>query len=176
MKTKIISLALSLIIVIVCALTLVGCNNLEPKGEFYTLQQAYDDGLITQEDLWSIAYYYCNGIDYSDFNGVDYSAITPIPKNPKILDEKTLAKITNDALIKLLAEKDKDGRQLHPKATAKDIRVGYYGTYNGMIAVVIEDSFTPYVDVELQDTIGGVIFTYGNRAFPILWKENIATD
>ena len=176
MKAKIVSSALLLVIVIVCASTLVGCNKLEPKGEFYTLQQAYDNGLIIEEDLWSIAYYYCNGIDYSDFNGIDYSAITPIPKNPKILDEKTLAKIKNDALINLLAQKDKDGRQLYPKATAKDIRVGYYGTYNGMIAVVVDNSFTAYTDVIVEDAVGGVIFTYGNGAFPILWKENIATD
>lgn len=167
MKRKIIAISVLLVIAIVFVSTLVGCNNLEPKGKFYSLQQAYDDGLITVEDLQSIACYLCNWIDCSE--------ITPTPKNPETLDEKTVSKIKNDSLIKLLAEKDKDGRQLYPKATTKDIYVKYYGTYNDMIAVVVENGFVGYADVILEDVIGGVTFIYSGP-FPILWKDNTATD
>ena len=34
-----------------------------PKGNFYSLREAYDNGWLTQEDLQSLAYYYNGGSD-----------------------------------------------------------------------------------------------------------------
>ena len=152
------------IIVILCSMVMVGCDNREPKGEFYTLQQGYDNGLITIEELQTIAYYHSNGHNCS--------YITPIPKDPESLDEETMQKIKNDALIFLLAQKGKDGKQKYPNATINDISViGYYGTYNGVIVAKIADGFNGWADMVETTIIAGVEFTYSG-VLPVLWKEN----
>lgn len=152
------------VIVILCSMAMGGCNNLEPKGEFYTLQQGYDNGLITIEELQTIAYYHSNGHNCS--------YITPIPKDPESLDEETMQKIKNDGLILLLDQKDKDGKQKYPNATINDISVmGYYGTYNGVIAVKIAGGFHGWAGMVQTTIIEGVEFTYSG-VLPVLWKEN----
>lgn len=164
MKTKIIHVMILLIMVIVSVLAMVGCNNLEPKGEFYTLQQGYDNGLITIEELQTIAYYHSNGHNCS--------YITPISKDPESLDEETMQKIKNDGLILLLDQKDKDGKQKYPNATINDISVmGYYGTYNGVIAVKIAGGFHGWAGMVETTIIAGVEFTYSG-VLSVLWKEN----
>ena len=152
------------VIVILCSMAMVGCNNREPKGEFYTLQQGYDNGLITIEELQTIA--------YNHSNGHNCSFITPIPKDPESLDEETMQKIKNDALIFLLAQKGKDGKQKYPNATINDISViGYYGTYNGVIVAKIADGFNGWADMVETTIIAVVEFTYSG-VLPVLWKEN----
>lgn len=152
------------VIVILCSIAMGGCDNREPKGEFYTLQQGYNNGLITIEELQTIAYY--------NSNGNDCSFITPIPKDPESLDEETMQKIKNDALIILLAQKGKDGKQKYPNATINDISViGYYGTYNGVIVAKIADGFNGWADMVETTIIAGVEFTYSG-VLPVLWKEN----
>lgn len=169
MKIRIFISATIALIIFVTTFTFAGCAHEErvayqQEGEFYTLKQGYDKGLITMEELQTIAYYHSNGYDCSN--------ITPIPKDPEILDEETLLKLKNDGLILLLDQKDKDGKQKYPCATINDISViGYYGTYNGVIAVKIKDDFIGFAGVVQSTVIAGVEFTYSG-ILPVLWKEN----
>lgn len=38
--------------------SLAGCKEKLPTGSFYTLQEAYEKGWLTKEDLMNIAYYH----------------------------------------------------------------------------------------------------------------------
>ncbi|HIU21834.1 MAG TPA: hypothetical protein IAD51_06385, partial [Candidatus Limadaptatus stercorigallinarum] len=80
---KLAALGFALVCLLVCAAgALVACNQ-EPqkRGEFYTLQEAYDAGLLTTDDLKSIACY-LNGDENTD-------GFIPAPKVPAELSSET---------------------------------------------------------------------------------------
>lgn len=52
---KLVSILISLVCIICIALSFTGCVS---KGKFYSLEQAYDNGFLTIEDLQSIAEIY----------------------------------------------------------------------------------------------------------------------
>ena len=53
-------------------LTFAGCGE-TVQGEFYSLQEAYDKGWLTQDDLLSIAYHYQGRRDNEELMGEDTS-------------------------------------------------------------------------------------------------------
>ena len=83
--------------VLAIAFVIVGCNNEKKDGNFYTLREAYDKGLLLKEDLENIAYYY-NGFEISNYN--------PIPKTPAVIDKKTEKIIKEMYLEKILNNKN----------------------------------------------------------------------
>ena len=128
----------------------------QKKGDFYTLQEAYDQGLLTMDDLKNIAYYQ-NG-ESPDENFV------PAPKNPE-----TLSTETENAIKESRAYYYRNmeiGAIEYAKASGYRI-TKYYGTYSNMIAVLIVSDYQTYTDVERIYTIEGVTFYYGNNN-PIL--------
>ena len=70
------------------AVLICGCSDESLyQGQFYTLQQAYENHWLTQEDLKSIAYYHNVGIaGNEEVMGENYQ---PQPKTPEILDKIT---------------------------------------------------------------------------------------
>ena len=119
-------LAFVFIILTVSLVALSGCGN---YGTFYFLTEAYELGLITQEDLLSIAYY-CNGgtKNNEELMGEDYE---PIPKEPLELSQATTKRI-----CRAIADK-KEKESLHnAKYTGNDFRIyGYYGKYGNGYAI-----------------------------------------
>ena len=57
---------------------LAGCDKENKVGNFHTLKEAYDKGLLNKDDLENIAYYY-NDLEMNDFN--------PKPKDPDVIDK-----------------------------------------------------------------------------------------
>ena len=97
-------------------------------GTILTLQDASDKGLLTKEDLMSIAYRYDGRKGNEEIMGEDYE---PLPKTPVVLDEITELKI-KCAMAKNLWGKSgyaEDVGGFHIKA--------YYGTYNGCVALYV---------------------------------------
>ena len=78
-----IAAAASLVVAALCA----GCTPeqrySESVGEFYTLDEAYENGWLTQVDLKNIAYYYHTR--YGETEHIDQSFV-PTPKTPETLD------------------------------------------------------------------------------------------
>jgi putative cell wall-binding protein len=133
-------------------------------GTFYGLQKAYDDGLITLDDLRSIAYYQSGGSDEPD--------ILPIPKNPENLNEETEQAIKETYMVVLRSRTYLDGTPMVPYAKTSDVTVlGYYGTYNGAIAIKISDSYSDYPAVVKELEVAGVTLTYSGAVVTI-WKAN----
>ncbi len=148
---------------IICVLSIffvmfgiTGCKDTEEyevKGTFYSLQEAYDEGLLTVENLQSIADYLNNGTLPDD-----------------VLSLSNERSIKQAYLTKILLKVHQNGTPLFPDATISDvILLGYYGTYNGAIAIRISDKYTDYGAVDIELTVEGVIFTYSGAPI-IIWQ------
>lgn len=151
---KFIALGIALICLFLCAVSVLTACNEEPQkeGEFYTLQEAYDAGLLATDDLKNIAYYLNGEERNNDF--------MPSPKEPAELSVETKQAIKETRAYDLRHEYSEDG------ATAEDVNIiHYYGTYNGCIALMYTDKYSNYDSAIWDVEIAGVTFRYysGNR-------------
>lgn len=143
------------VIIMVCLGLFCGCVN--NNGTFYNLQEAYDNGWLTQKDLQSIAFYYNGGSSDESF--------IPEPKNPEILSKKTEEQIKKTYLN--VIKKD------FPNAKTSGISIAeYYGVYNDCIAVRIKDNYYAVdIAVEPDYKIGGVSFYNFTLSGIQIWRE-----
>lgn len=119
---------------------------------FYTLQKAYDDGLLTAADLQGIANHFNNDTAPTDNLSLELQ---------EAIKETRAEKLRNLNSNPIL------------EAKADDVSiVKYYGTFSGAIAVVITDIYSNYGQGELPEyEIGGVVFyNYGAPEIQI-WKH-----
>ena len=126
----------------------------ESPGTFYSLQEAYNNEWLTQEDLQTIANYHNNNISY-----------------PESLSEG-IAKSIKKVWAKQYNEEHTDSGD---KITGSDVSIRkYYGTYHDCAVVIVDRRDAMYLGVDAPYTIevGGVAFTY-NRYRPqiIIWKN-----
>ena len=133
----------------------------QKKGDFYTLQEAYDQGLLTVDDLKNIAYYQ-NG-ESPDENFV------PTAKNPETLSAET------ENAIKESRAYDYRNDTVSPQKDAKpnDFQVvKYLGTYNNYSAVMIVGSCDMYTQAVWEEIIEDVTFIYNNGNRIYIFKAN----
>ena len=139
------------LIIIMCLLTFGGCDNHDETklGNFYTLQEAYDGGLLTVEDLQVIAEYHEKGVS------------VPEPLDPNI--ENT---------IKEVAAREMREKENIEDATADGFWIDrYYGTYNGSVAFMIIGYIAyPAVELDENEIIAGVRFHYTDPNRIIVWS------
>ncbi|MCH5148830.1 MAG: hypothetical protein J1G05_05675 [Clostridiales bacterium] len=141
----------------------VACKENEDEEErvqstVCSLEEAYESGFISKDDLRSIAYYYNSEEAATDF--------VPIPKNPESLSEETVRKIKKAYYFKVGGEKT--------EAVVDDVSIGgYYGTYSGCVVVVINASCMSGIGGDPvyypEYTIDGVVF-YQYTPLKV-WKE-----
>ena len=125
-------------------------------GTFHSLQDAYDNGWLNQEQLLSIAYHSGNRDSNEELMGENY---TPIPKTPETLDAETDLEIKQAYLYIM-----KTDRAEYKDLTLDNVIMSYYGTYDECIVLrlylYIPGTGTlqggPYVE------IGGVSFWWYN--------------
>lgn len=152
-------------IILLCTGALSGCKM--EIGTFYTLQEAYDTGYLTKEDVMSIAYYHNGGRVYNeDIMNEDY---TPIPKAPQELSENVSYKIRETVALDLRHSGIKNA-----EADGVNI-VHYYGTYEDAVAVIVKHSY--FGDngdeaIDISDTIADVIFHYWTHNQIQIWIES----
>lgn len=132
-------------------------------GSFYSLDEAYENGWLTQDDLKNIAYYFHarNGeTEYID------EAFAPDPKTPESLDKKTQYKIKRTYLNEIIDMSDGSFDRV-------DI-YDYFGTYNDNIVVYISDTYHAYdYVIEEEHVIGGVCFYDYCSAVLRVWREEV---
>lgn len=117
-----------LLIVMLFGMELFGCKEEEGQmGKFYNLQEAYEQKLLSKDDLENIAYYY-NRLDNNEFQ--------PRPKNPPYInknDERIIKKVYLKEIIN------------EPAKSIEEVNIyDYYGTYNECIVIGITDSYNVY--------------------------------
>ena len=129
-------------------------------GHFYSLEEAYENGWLTQDDLNNIAYYYHTR--HGETEHVDES-FAPTPKTPETLSEDTQNKIKRTYLDEVIAM---------PNASFDGVMIyGYFGTYHDNIVVHISDTYHAYdYVIEAEHIIGGVCFYDYSSAFLRVWR------
>ena len=121
-------------------------NGTELLGTFYTLQDAYTQGIISDGDLQDV----CN------------NCITP--NKPK-LDKQVELKILNDRLVNLKCRET--------EASLEDVSIyGYYGNYNNAYVIRLSDKFTNHPDVAKELAVGNVTFGYSGAPF-LVWIDEV---
>ena len=159
---KLLAMLLATLLLGVGALGLAGCG---PKtyGTFYTLQEAYDNGYLTREDLMSIAYYQNGSRRYNEsIMPEDYA---PIPKDPEELSESTSLRIRSTAAADWNAEYPDDD------ATAEDFWIDYYyGTYGNCVAVMMRDNLSGTTGVVWIGIVADVSFSYNSGKEIRVWR------
>ena len=118
-----------------------------PQGNFYTLSEAYEKGLLTIEDLQQIAGYRNKG-----------------QNSPETLDEQLANEIKEVRARNIREAPD----SYFPNITAENIIIAhFYGTYNGNPVMHLSNGLqlVPGVDQNISIDIGGVIFRFGHRLY-----------
>lgn len=158
----------------------------ELAGSFYTLQEAYDNGWLTRDDLMSIAYYHHKNtmndgyMFNSDLMGEDFK---PIDNFPDSLSKQLELSIRKTRLNSLNAEYSTD------EFTLENVGISsYYGSYNGGVAIRMyyaEDGVSTSTCWAVNKTIDDVEFYYSsyteyfrtlNYSFNnsiMIWKQEI---
>ena len=149
----------------VCAGVFAGCdvgsdNFGKISGAFYTVEEAYEAGYLTREDLMSIAYYHNGGREYNE-NCMPES-YQPAPMQPEEIDTATANAIKDEYIEEFRPDYE---------ATREDIFIDhYYGCYNGAFAVIISDNFSDFPGVIDFVEIDGVTFYYPLVNYIKIWK------
>ena len=129
-------------------------------GEFYTLQQAYDEGWLTQEDLKDIAWYHNGGNTFNEqIMGGDFQ---PRPKSPEALDKMTDRSIKQTYIKSFLSKENAGTGGVHID--------GYYGSYNGCYPLMMSDNYSGTTGAIVMRTVGGVTFYYNSGNEIKIWK------
>ena len=116
------------------------------SGTFYSLQSAYDNGLLTKDDLLSIAYY--NNFSNWGNEEIMPEDFDPQPKNPEVLSE------TLDLKIRQACGKNTQN-------TADDYYIyGYFGVYNNCVVVKTMRKGFDIMTVGLEKKVDDVTFYY----------------
>ena len=92
---------------------LFGCSK-KPNGEIYSLEEVYKWGLISREDLMSIAYYQNGGRDRNE--SIMNENYNPVPKNPEELN-KTMESDIKQYFVDYL------NRKYNRPLTKEDIKI-----------------------------------------------------
>lgn len=148
-----------------CAGVFAGCdvgsdNFGKISGAFYTMEEAYEAGYLTREDLMSIAYYHNGGREYNE-NCMPES-YQPAPMQPEEIDMATANAIKDEYIEEFRPDYE---------ATREDIFIDhYYGCYNGAFAVIISDNFSGFPGVIDFVEIDGVTFYYPLVNYIKIWK------
>ncbi len=163
--TKIFMLICTFILLLCFSLGVVACNEPEKEGKFYSLEKAYEDGLITREDLLNIAYYHGDAEHNPDELNDSF-----IPKELGELDEQTSLKIRTD-LAELFNEMDSSTEKVY----ADNFEItNYLGTYNGCVVFYYEADFLDFDTVIAQreeKNIDGVIISYTSYVSLNIWTH-----
>ena len=141
-------------------------------GTFYTVTEAYEKGLLTREQVLSIACYHNKEYSFVEKEFYDDGLIT----NEEIRDENYIPlPITPQTLS---AEIEKSIKQTHLDAYYKDkdysklsgVRIdSYYGTYNGCVAVMITDNYSGYNDALWLEEVAGIGICYNDGNRIMIW-------
>ncbi len=153
-------LAILLTLTTLGCLGLSGCKKREAIGKFYTLQEAFDQGFLTENDLKSIAYYNNGGRKNNEDKIAEDFA--PQPLNPETIPADIQKNIKSDCVYysELLKNTEKDS----------NVRIDYYyGNYNGCYVIVLHAPLVYTTDIR-NFSVKGYNFYYTQSEFKV-WME-----
>ena len=127
---------------------------------FFNLNDAYNMGILTFDDIRSIAYIYNNGeMNLENHAGLDFSIIRHIARD-----------YFYDYIRPHVETEEED----YLAYLNYDIRMTYYGYYDslyGSIAVMMSSKYDDYDDIECETTIAGTPFRWRNGNRILIWNH-----
>ena len=117
-------------------------NDTELASLFYSLQESFDNGFLTNEDLQQIANLNNNG-----------------PFNPVEIDQNIAILIMKDFCEMHNTEYEENGGS-----------VRCFGEYNGYYAVMVDGCGIEYTTAIDSEVVDGITFIYGSSQHILLWK------
>ncbi len=186
---SILIMILCLIMAISMSVLMMGCNsdtsedNLLTEattyGEFFPLETAYNDGLISKEYVRDIGYYFndgkewvscqCGSCDSSDDGLKKWECFVETDYTPTVtlsgLETTTAEQIQSD-LCALMNQESSISYDID------DIEItNYYGTYDGYVAVAFKTQLVDSFNEITTQTIADTVFYYTNTfSAVVLWK------
>ena len=141
-----------ILIITVLSFSLLACTD-DAVGHFYSLEEAYDNGLISDEDVKNIAYYYRDVTAGGGLSDEERSIFEPSAKCPDEPNDLTIEKIKKTYARDIL----KNNRTALGRISIEY----YYGTYNGNVVVNVTDDYRSrdllFID---EITIGNTIILH----------------
>lgn len=131
----------------------------QEKGKFYTLSKAYEQGLISRNDLLNIYYYQYFRQAVDDFE--------PAAKTPEVLDEQTVQDIKESWMYREVDKAPKTREEIDEEVTIEK----YLGTYNGYVAVYISGGWRGFFPTVTTIEIDGITFNYRDTNEICVWKK-----
>ena len=149
-------------LIVLCALC--GCGGTEyPSGSFYTMEEAYEIGWITKEDIMEACYrrfgYVVEVTDEDiDAPGVEVDYTSPYPD--PVLDEQTEKAIIHAYYVKYNGQK-------YGHSESEDYSLDFYGEFQGSYILIIRCADVDYGDGITQVTLAGITWVESGPAFKV---------
>ncbi len=157
------------LLIIVGGRLFVSCDQqgdyiVDAEPGFYTLQEAFNLGILKEEDIFNISYYQNKStLDAGLKPQLKYNEnYKPKPLKPSILSDESKKEIINSS------EQHKE--KLNEIADSGIKIIDYLGTYHGAVVIAVafdEDVFT--LQVMQKEEICGVEFNCGNTFRILVW-------
>lgn len=153
-------LAILLTLTTLGCLGLSGCKKRQTIGKFYTLQEAFDQGFLTENDLKSIAYYN-NGGRKNNEDKIEEDFV-PQPLNPKTIPADIQKSIKSDYIYY--------NEKLDNKTKDSEVKIDdYYGEYNNCYVAILHGPFA-YFAVVNEFSVNGYNYSYTQSEF-MVWRK-----
>ena len=153
-------LAILLTLTTLGCLGLSGCKKRQAIGKFYTLQEAFDQGFLTENDLKSIAYYN-NGGRKNNEDKIEEDFV-PQPLNPKTIPADIQKSIKSDYIYY--------NEKLDNKTKDSEVKIKYYyGKYNDSYIVILKGPFG-YTADDKYFSVDGYKFYYTQSEYKV-WRK-----
>ena len=153
-------LAILLTLTTLGCLGLSGCKKRQAIGKFYTLQEAYEQGFLSENDLKNIAYYN-NGGRANNEDKIEEDFI-PEPLNPKSIPADIQKNIKSDYIYY--------NEKLDNKTKDSEVKIDdYYGEYNNCYVVILHGPFG-YLTVVNEFSVNGYNYSYTQSEF-MVWRK-----
>lgn len=113
------------------------------EGDFYTLQEAFDLGYLTHDDLYAV---------WDKHRAENYILYN---SGPRELNEAETKEI-KAAYMKMYP---------YPRLTENNIKLRCFGSFKGVYVLFVDEADAQYADVLCYETVSGVEFVYSNTQF-----------
>jgi len=189
-------------ILFLTGLFLIACNGTPkevnvPRGTFYSLQEAYDGGFITRDDIKHISWFATGRVvEVLDATGnewemelhqpenywtkirkIDFTPQNPNPFltniSPKVISDMKLAFFAvNKELMDISLQQEIERGDIRRGTTALDtISINaFYGEYNGSYAVRITSSLWGYGGVAIYQLVSNIGWGFGSAPFIMIFR------
>lgn len=127
--------------------------SVEDYGSFYNLEEIYDTGKLSRNDLLNIAYYNNDGIFYNEDSYNDFNLIK------KDLLNSEIENMIKSSYANTIEEYN-------------SLTIYYYGMYNDYYAIRIDSSLENEAGIVVTKVIDGINLVYSGRLIELFKLDN----